>query len=1541
MESGFTELSPEEIKALESVNEQTVAAEQEAVTQQQAAAQPTPQPTPEVTQPVLEGLGKWMEENVNIPIVDMLDGSRNAEEVARDRAALRQESADLQKEIDETVSIQGEVGTAIIGGAADLVETIGETAELYGDTQRALMARPLEAFGGSIDQKEVPWSESYEWAEWDLGVAENQTAIGGAARNIFSVLIGMKGLQALKVGVGGGQTVASRVGSEALRGAIVDFFMDPGEGNLSNLVQSGPLANPLSAALAQDEDDNQWIRRTKNMLEGGTIGIAVDGLTELYGALRAGKKARNAALEKGASKEEAAEAGADAAYDFVQTKLDLGRAGSSLQAADASINKTARVAEALADSPSVDDPRYIEALKELKSFDANELRRLYNAYGIAEFIPELDVLRNVDTQASLEAIGKGITVKKLPNGDEIQWIITDMTDSLPTSIDPDGTARAFRIDWDIPAGGRLGSSGSKLYKQFGEVARQDLKPGSVVMAEAAEDGYGNIGKSGAQSRLEGSRSANSIEATWKLDNFDAARDAFVAREGATPRDWEVIGPTGRFDYMQKLAEEGVIPKMETPSDTRSIREKLYQRAGLSAPDESGAMYGIVRADANGRKSMVPLDFERNLDEQIADATRYSTKQGELNIDYDPGSAQRKAENDLNSGRPDGSVERLYEPNERASKTSKYDFEDAATTQATRSADPDMPGGSKPTLNEQDFMNFTDVDRLRDYIADVAPNVDLARVAKSLSLQENEYTLRAYQSIADFVTNGNMETLENLRYVDSMNFKGARADGVVVIDVLARDTAEQMLDLATSVLDVNSVNGDVAQQGIQLMRRAEALAKMQKEVSSQGAFNLMDFWKKDPVPQQKASLERSLREIENRFTGIREAFENGTNEDVFKASSELADLARGMVFSGGDPTAITSFWGAIAKVGMRDINTAVINAWLSSPLSQVRNLAGNAFTASMRPLSLSLGKALGGDFTGAGQALSMYDSIFSTMGEGLSVARKSLSRDAPITEGSKMVDYGVDTLKEVEALKKTASTNTERYAANMMGWYHSWANSPWVTWPGKGLQAGDDMFKTMVARMDLRYQAAVEADKLAKSAAEEGASARIPDKDEIYKKLLKEKIGPDGQILDHDLLKTAQEVTFQTPLQGQMKKVADGINSFPVLKQFVPFLQTPWNVTVYGMQHVPYLARFTDEYKQVMKSGTPDQQAIMKGREAIGGMFITTAAFGVATDNVTGNGPADPELRKIWKRTHEPMSIRLPNGKWMSYKSLPGLDVLIPAVADTARVVKMLPEGEGDKLWTQLMYTVASTLTNKAYFQGFQDLSAVFDVQSWRPEAMTEGLVERFGAATLSNQGAMRQLGNALKDGVYEYRSDLDKLLGKMTGGLAGAKTPVYDILTGEQMVTGYEGALNSLNPFRITSKNASPLVGRLAELQYELNDSVLEKVDGIELTPEEQQFVRKNMYAGGDFPAALSNLVNSQSFKTRYKEWEDNKGTVDQVERKQSEWYKDISEIVQFYKKRAVQKLRDDDTDTGINFRSRYDNKGATNTQQVFANSLKPLIDFA
>ena len=161
-------------------------------------------------------------------------------------------------------------------------------------------------------------------------------------------------------------------------------------------------------------------------------------------------------------------------------------------------------------------------------------------------------------------------------------------------------------------------------------------------------------------------------------------------------------------------------------------------------------------------------------------------------------------------------------------------------------------------------------------------------------------------------------------------------------------------------------------------------------------------------------------------------------------------------------------------------------------------------------------------------------------------------------------------------------------------------------------------------------------------------------------------------------------------------------------------------------------------------------------------------------------------------------------------------------------------------------------------------------------------------------------------------------------------------------VTGYEGALNSINPFRITTKNASPVVDKLAELQYELNDGVINNADGVDLTPDEQQFIRKYMYDDGKFPAELDRAATEILAKGgAYDQWKEAKGTVNQVDRRQSEWYQRLSGIVNGYQRKALNKLRSDDSEVGRGFRARYQGNQASATTNIYANSLKTLIDFA
>jgi len=233
-------------------------------------------------------VGNFMED-LAVGARDFIDNTfqgdlRSKDEIREDRSAARQlgtqKFEEMDKQIEEDTSFAAEANKALVGGVATAIENVGEAAEFIGDTAKSVT--------GLASETDTVWSDSYEAAKWDLGTAKNQTVLGNFAREGLGLLINMKQLASAGVGFYGKgvdaagkaiktQTAGQRLASEALRGGIVDFFINPEEGNLSNMVQDSKYANLFSQALAHEDEDNQFIRRLKNTLEGGTIGIAVDG----------------------------------------------------------------------------------------------------------------------------------------------------------------------------------------------------------------------------------------------------------------------------------------------------------------------------------------------------------------------------------------------------------------------------------------------------------------------------------------------------------------------------------------------------------------------------------------------------------------------------------------------------------------------------------------------------------------------------------------------------------------------------------------------------------------------------------------------------------------------------------------------------------------------------------------------------------------------------------------------------------------------------------------------------------------------------------------------------------------------------------------------------------------------------------------------------------------------------------------------------------------------------------------------------------------
>ena len=465
---------------------------------------------------------------------------------------------------------------------------------------------------------------------------------------------------------------------------------------------------------------------------------------------------------------------------------------------------------------------------------------------------------------------------------------------------------------------------------------------------------------------------------------------------------------------------------------------------------------------------------------------------------------------------------------------------------------------------------------------------------------------------------------------------------------------------------------------------------------------------------------------------------------------------------------------------------------------------------------------------------------------------------------------------------------------------------------------------LIALVVVGEHAAVEADKIAQAAGKQG------DKGDIYKQLIQKKIGQNGEILDSQLIKSAEDATFQTELDGMAARFQNFVNAAPLGRQLVPFIRTPHNILVYGAQHVPGLTRFTDEWKHTMKFGTPEAQAILRGRAALGYVYFSGAAGLASAGLLTGNGPLDPEERRMWRRNHEPMSLKV-GDKWVSYKALPGVEHIFSTVADMTETIRDYPPETASELLASGAYFLANAVANRSYFQGYVEAAALLDPRNWTKDGMIKAVGDRLNT-TLGGAGLRNQFENFQRENMYEYRTWMDGVAGKVTGGVLGNKVPTVDVLTGQPLLNGYENPWNSVNPFKVVGKDVSPLVEGLADVGYSLNDVITGSVDKAQLDPEMEKVVREGMYDDGNFPRALKAVLNSESFKREHQRWLDKRGEYDQEKKEESAWYKRLSRVVNKYRAKGVRSLRSDKSSVGEAFRDRREvqRAGMTNGLEAF-----------
>ena len=290
---------------------------------------------------------------------------RTPEQEAAWRDQQRAEYAAGQEEFREQATDPLSEGIkAVSGGTMEAVESIGDFAELTGDT---IKTKFNQAFGRPVDPTQDPWSKEYlrgdgSWLDIpDHIVPENKTAMGKLARGFveFGVLLATTRGVGNIVGTSGAvSTVGSRAagiggagnkfiqfvkagGRVAAEGAAAEFIMDD-EGNMMNLIQEHTpwmhpwVKNVLGVnALAVHPDDNPWLSKIKTV----AVGAGFNLVGHTIAAFAKGKWAARQAVKKGLDPDAANEIGNKAFQDEWLLARQLDEAASTQMAADRLVNE--------------------------------------------------------------------------------------------------------------------------------------------------------------------------------------------------------------------------------------------------------------------------------------------------------------------------------------------------------------------------------------------------------------------------------------------------------------------------------------------------------------------------------------------------------------------------------------------------------------------------------------------------------------------------------------------------------------------------------------------------------------------------------------------------------------------------------------------------------------------------------------------------------------------------------------------------------------------------------------------------------------------------------------------------------------------------------------------------------------------------------------------------------------------------------------------------------------------------------------------------
>ena len=576
-------------------------------------------------------------------------------------------------------------------------------------------------------------------------------------------------------------------------------------------------------------------------------------------------------------------------------------------------------------------------------------------------------------------------------------------------------------------------------------------------------------------------------------------------------------------------------------------------------------------------------------------------------------------------------------------------------------------------------------------------------------------------------------------------------------------------------------------------------------------------------------------------------------DVFKVSNDVHnwkdfDAWMRQKIVGGE------FKGKV-KTGelIRELQGVMVNSILSGPKTPLRALLGTTVNSYLNAINEAVGAIARAPFTGdivsRKASIAKLKGMFEVLPESWDVFKTNWDSTFNADIANIKTRYNEPATRAENlwnakgAWAEARGSDGEKAAWNMYNNARTLNNNKLLSWSPRALQAVDDTFKHILARSRSKEIAMRQALEEVGDDFDKLTPEILGRYEDIHFKHLHDGEGNLNLAKDSFLNKQFKEVTLTSELEGASARLDKVFNDIPLIKPFYLFARTGINGLNFTYKNTPLLGllhkesidilRHTgDDFSDLAKYGIENAadlanaRNLFAGRQAVGATVVSTISGLYLNGQLTGNGPADRQLRQNWINSGWKPNHIYVGDVGFDYTSLEPFNTVFSTIADIGDNMELMGSEWSEKRLQAAAFVIGRGLQGKTYMSGLDQLMQL--AQNPIGPAGNKAIANIFNnsvpLAGMRNEFGkwmnphMKELNSSMWDSIRN-RNLASEALAPLTG--QEALPSKHDLLNGKPIknwnIIGR--SFNAISPIQMDIRSGSPGRKLLLDSNYDLKST--------------------------------------------------------------------------------------------------------------------------